>query len=386
MLYVKNLLKVKILDTKDEKKETEKSCSDSSLCCGPQSREELAPPCCAPLPVDNEIEITPVSPVLNFNDHLGVVKARLNIGRMNYKLAPGLYAVGTPGSDSPVLVSANYKMSFDYLRRELKNINAWLLVLDTKGINVWCDAGKGTFGTDEIIRQIKNTNLDKIVNHRKLIVPQLGAPGVAAHLVKKAAGFKVIYGPVRAADLPAFLQSGMKAAEEMRKVRFNIYDRLILLPVELLIALKYVIFTSAVFFLLAGLNKTGYSFGFTLTSGSKSVIFLLTAFFSGTVIAPLLLPFIPGRAFALKGFFAGLAAFFLIFQYFSGFSSSGIINIISWVLIISSVSSFFTMNFTGASTYTSLSGVKKEMRIAVPLQIIGFAVGSILWMIARFLY
>ena len=61
--------------------------------------------------------------------------------------------VGAPDADSPVLVTANYKMTVDLLRRELAGLNAWLLVLDTRGINVWCAAGKGTFGTGEVIRR-----------------------------------------------------------------------------------------------------------------------------------------------------------------------------------------------------------------------------------------
>ena len=71
---------------------------------------------------------------------------------MAYTVEPGLYSVGNPGNDSPVLVSANYKLTFDVLRRNLAGLNCWLLILDTKGINVWCAAGKGTFGTDELTK------------------------------------------------------------------------------------------------------------------------------------------------------------------------------------------------------------------------------------------
>jgi hypothetical protein len=82
-------------------------------------------------------------------DYLGTFKARWGIGRRHYMVDPGLYALGRPDEKSPVLVTANYKMSFDRLRRALPGRNAWILVLDTKGINVWCAAGKGTFGTAE---------------------------------------------------------------------------------------------------------------------------------------------------------------------------------------------------------------------------------------------
>lgn len=123
---------------------------------------------------------------------------------MHYQVPPGLYAVGNPDPAAPVLVSANYKLSFDRLRRELNGFNLWILVVDTKGINVWCAAGKGTFGTGELVRRIEQTRLSQVVTGRTLILPQLAAPGVAAHEVLQRSGFKVVYGPVRAADLRSF--------------------------------------------------------------------------------------------------------------------------------------------------------------------------------------
>ena len=82
-------------------------------------------------------------------------------------------------------MTANYKLSFDAIRKNLSGQNGWILVLDTKGINVWCAAGKGTFGTNELVKRIRLVSLEKIVNHKRLILPQLGAAGVAAHKVKE---------------------------------------------------------------------------------------------------------------------------------------------------------------------------------------------------------
>ncbi len=117
-----------------------------------------------------------VATALRWGDAMGSWKARWGVNRMNYMVSPGLYAVGTPGAASPVLVSANYKMSFDRLRRELTGIDAWIVVLDTKGINVWCAAGKGTFGTEEIVDRVERYRLSELVTHRVFIVPQLGLP------------------------------------------------------------------------------------------------------------------------------------------------------------------------------------------------------------------
>src|SRR5665647_1806708 len=170
-----------------------------------------------------KIQIMQTSTELTVSDILGTWKARWGINRMNYKVEPGLYSIGKPDSNSPVLVTANYKMSFDMLRNELNGIDAWILVLDTKGINVWCAAGKGTFGTRELQDRISIVQLEKVVSHRTLILPQLAAPGISAHEILKDSGFKVVYGPVKAMDVKEFINSGMKATSEMRTVRDSAY-------------------------------------------------------------------------------------------------------------------------------------------------------------------
>ena len=142
--------------------------------------------------------------------------------------------MGAPAATSAVLVTGNYKLTVDHLRSSLGGIDAWLLVVDTRGINVWCAAG--TFYAEEVARMVRETRLAKVVEHRRLVLPQLSAPGVAAHRVKEACGFRVTYGPVRAADLPAFLDAGMKADADMRKVTFDLRERAVLAPAELAVA------------------------------------------------------------------------------------------------------------------------------------------------------
>lgn len=309
-------------------------------------------------------------------DYMGQIKVRLNIGRMNYSIAPGIYAVGHPDSKSPVLVSANYKFSFDVLRRELKGIDAWILVIDTKGVNVWCAAGKGTFGTQELVKMVKITQLEKITDVRNLIVPQLGASGVSAHKVKTLCGFYVIYGPVRACDIKKFIHSGMKADKEMRLVFFNLIDRLAVSWLALIDALKISLIVTIVLF---GLSI--FPGNIAVLAEFKSEVLLLLILFwasvlSGTILNAIFLPFIPGRAFSFKG---GLLSAFIcagiIYVFGQGMP---VITIVSFILICSSVSAFQALKFTGASTYTSLSGVTKEIRYSIPVIISMLSVGALL--------
>lgn len=331
-------------------------------------------------------DIPQVATRLEFADRLGGWKARWGIGRMKYAVAPGLYAVGNPSADSMVFVSANYKMSFDHLRSNLHGRDAWIMVLDTKGINVWCAAGKGSFGTDEIVRRIESTGLAEIVSHRKLILPQLGGPGVSAHEVKDRTGFRVIYGPIRATDIPAFLDAGLKVTTEMRLVRFGLYDRLVLIPVELVMSGKYLLAVAAALLVLSGLGRDMYSLDRVMSVGLPALLLLFAAYLAGGTMTPTFLPWLPGRSFALKGAVAGLVV--VLIGGFYGWTRSvwliGDWDTIAWALMIPSIASFIGMNFTGASTYTSLSGVRCEMRVAVPLQIISAAAGLVLWVTARF--
>jgi len=331
-------------------------------------------------------DVPKISSDLSWPDHWGSIKARWGVGRMQYTVDPGLYALGEPNDQSPVLVTANYKMSFDRLREALSKRHAWILVLDTKGINVWCAAGKRTFGTDELVRRVEFSQLNRVVSHRELILPQLGGPGVAAHKVKKRTGFKVLYGPIQATDLPAFLDAGMQATPKMRRKTFTMLERVVLIPVELVSALKWSLLILPAFFLLGGLGASSGFWNGVLTDGLFAVLNLLGALLAGAVLTPILLPWLPGRAFSQKGLIMGLITtlFITLFGAFYLNIRQDYMNILAWFFLTPAFSAYLAMNFTGASTYTSLSGVKKEMRWAVPLEIVGGVAGLTLWVGSRF--
>jgi len=317
---------------------------------------------------------------LSFADIWGNCKVRFGVNRMNYKINPGLYAVGTPDKTSPVLVTANYKLTFDSLRKKLNGLNLWIMVLDTKGVNVWCAAGKGTFGTKELLSRISKVRLSQIVSHKTLILPQLGAPGISAHEVTKQSGFKVVYGPVRAEDIKEFLKAGMKATDEMREVKFNIINRAVLTPVELVGTFKISMLVFGIMFIinLFAVNPFGLSDFYAFTG----------ALLVGCVITPILLPWIPARAFSAKGWILGLiwAATVNIFNGWPEVPEYGLLKTIAYLLILPSIASYYAMNFTGSSTYTSFSGVIKEMKTAVPAIIVSIGLGVLLLLVNSFIH
>jgi hypothetical protein len=310
--------------------------------------------------------IIPVSPVLDRAAKRDHILARLGQNRNGHRVTPGIYSLGSPGPSSPVIVTANYTLSFDAVRSSLDGIDAFILVLDTKGINVWCAAGKGTFGTSELVNRINRTGLASVVHHRRIVLPQLGAPGVSAHDVHKETGFHVEYGPVRAHDLPLFLKDN-EATPEMRTVRFSARDRIVLIPVELRSVLVPAIIGAIVLWLIGGWLP------------ATAVIVPVAA---GAVLFPILLPFLPTVDFSTKGFILGfIVAVPLAFAaLLSGIPIAPpwavITAVISLLLVIPALTAYLALNFTGSTPYTSRTGVRKEIYSYVPVMTGAGLIGS----------
>ncbi|MCW4039636.1 MAG: mercury methylation corrinoid protein HgcA [Candidatus Bathyarchaeota archaeon] len=293
--------------------------------------------------------------------------ARIGVNQMSHIIEPGLYVVGYPSPYSPVFVTANYTLSFDALRSNLHNVDAYIMVLDTEGVNVWCAAGWGTFGTSEVVDRIAATRLGSVVSHRKLILPQLSASGVSAFEVKKLSGFTVEYGPIMASDIPEFLKT-QNVTSEMRRVRFDLKDRLVLIPVEIKAILLPMIITALIFYFIGG---------------TLSMTALLVSLFAGIALFPALLPWIPTKDFSSKGFILGISVAipFTLSIYVNSPTS------ILWMklmqasiplLMMAPVTSYLALNFTGSTPYTSRSGVRREIFKYIPFLPLIFGAGIIL--------
>ncbi len=117
----------------------------------------------------------------------------------------GLYRLGNAGKDSPVFVTGNFELTVRRVSQSLKGRDGWLLVCDSRGINIWCASLAGHFGTNEIANAIKLTGLQKQVDHRLLILPELCAANVKLAELKAATGFNARFGPVYIQDINRFM-------------------------------------------------------------------------------------------------------------------------------------------------------------------------------------
>ena len=124
-----------------------------------------------------------------------------------YAVRPGLYFIGeTYDKKSPLLVTCNFLSTIILLYLRLKSLKVRLLVIDTKGINVWCSSGKGTFSAQEIINKLNSYDKCTLSDSQELeiILPKLSLSGVKLSELKKNR-IKPIIGPLYAKRLRDYL-------------------------------------------------------------------------------------------------------------------------------------------------------------------------------------
>jgi len=138
----------------------------------------------------------------------------------------GVVKIGNPDKNALVFLTCNYHLTVERVKRALKGVDAYLLVANSRGINVWCAATGGLFTNHDIISILKTSGIEELVDHRNLILPQLAATGIEATVIRKKTGWKVIWGSVYAKDIPFFIENGLRKTLEMRKAEFPWAQRL----------------------------------------------------------------------------------------------------------------------------------------------------------------
>jgi ferredoxin len=192
---------------------------------------------------------------------INIVETLLRV--LPFPCKTGLSKIGNPDRNSPVFLTCNYHLTVERVKRVLKGIDAYLLVANSRGINVWCAATGGLFTNHNVISVLKVSGIEELVDHRNIMLPQLAATGVEADVIKKKTGWKVIWGPVYAKDIPAFIRNKLKKTPKMREVEFPLRQRIEMalawaFPISIILALIMIPLwhevISAVIFLVWGLS------------------------------------------------------------------------------------------------------------------------------------
>jgi acetyl-CoA decarbonylase/synthase complex subunit gamma len=121
---------------------------------------------------------------------------------------PGIYEIGGPNTNSPVLITSNFSLTYFIVSGEVENsrIPAWLLVMDTEGLSVMTAWAAGKFVADTIGAFVKKSGIADKVAHRKLIIPGYAAIEAGA-LEEELPGWQIMVGPRDGAHIPAYLKT-----------------------------------------------------------------------------------------------------------------------------------------------------------------------------------
>jgi ubiquinone/menaquinone biosynthesis C-methylase UbiE len=126
----------------------------------------------------------------------------------------GIYAIGHPTSQSHVLLTGNFLASVVAVSSAMAGRDAYLVVEDTDGWNVWCAGDAGLFNAERAAALFSLHALDEVVERRRIVVPRLA--GRVRSRLAALTGWEVEIGPLEARDLPAYLASGL--GPEMRSL------------------------------------------------------------------------------------------------------------------------------------------------------------------------
>jgi len=126
------------------------------------------------------------------------------------QMNPGLYRVGTPGKDAPVLMTVNFSLTYFTLQGYLESsrIPCFMLIVDTEGLSVLTAVAAGKLNETLVRDAIKKFGVESEVTHRKLIIPGYSAP--LSGRIEEATGWKVLVGPRDAAEIGEFLHQEWK--------------------------------------------------------------------------------------------------------------------------------------------------------------------------------
>ena len=258
----------------------------------------------------------------------------------------GVQVIGHPDRQSPIFLTGNYDLTVRRLRRTLQDLNAYLIVANSHGVNVWCAASGGHFGTHQVVTALKLAQLEHRVVHREVILPQLAATGVEGKEVRRRTGWIVRFGPADANDIPAYLAADKKKTQAMRQVRFGWRERL-----EMAAAWSAPI--SLVFGLVAALMSWAYLTGvLALVWTTAIVIFLCYD----------RLPFSERSRKAIMGVSAvgGVQAALLLSATFTTGAAFG------WGMVAAAVVALLTFDFAGSSP-TAAAGAFEEKYFQIVL-------------------
>jgi acetyl-CoA decarbonylase/synthase complex subunit gamma len=125
-------------------------------------------------------------------------------------MTPGIYRVGTPGPDAPVLMTVNFSLTYFTVQGYLESsrIPCFMLIVDTEGLSVLTAVAAGKLSETLVKESLRKFGVESLVSHRTIIIPGYAAP--LSGRIEEVTGWKVIVGPRDAAEIGEFLEKEWK--------------------------------------------------------------------------------------------------------------------------------------------------------------------------------
>ncbi|RLE48354.1 MAG: acetyl-CoA decarbonylase/synthase complex subunit gamma [Candidatus Methanomethylicota archaeon] len=122
--------------------------------------------------------------------------------RVPSSVKPGLYKVGSPNESSPLMVTANFTLTYYIVKDDIEKggVDAWLLVIDTEGTSVQSAVAGGRFTADKVFESMKAEDAFSKVSHKSIILPGYAAK-ISGELESLLGDWKVYVGPRDSADI-----------------------------------------------------------------------------------------------------------------------------------------------------------------------------------------
>ena len=120
----------------------------------------------------------------------------------------GIYPIGNPDENSPVLVTTNFALTYFIVSGEIESskVPSWLLIKDSEGLSVMTAWAAGKFSGDDVGSFVKKSGISDKVKHKQIIIPGYAA-AIAGDMEEELPGWTITVGPREAAHIPAFLKS-----------------------------------------------------------------------------------------------------------------------------------------------------------------------------------
>ena len=122
------------------------------------------------------------------------------------QVEPKIYPIGEPDANSPVMFTTNFSLTYYTVESDVEasRVPSYILVVDTEGTSVLTAYSGDKLNEKTVADAMTKFGLDKLVKHRKLIIP--GYVAVMSGKLEEATNWEILVGPRECSMLPKYLQ------------------------------------------------------------------------------------------------------------------------------------------------------------------------------------